>query len=267
MYLPFCVLHRSNSTLFSGSFALLTSMPYLLDFDLKRTFFIQELHKGKTRHYQTLHLNVHRDTVFEDSYQQIIQHTGDEVKYGRLSVRFANEEGVDAGGVSREWYQVLSRQMFNPNFALFVSSAVDKVKSKTNKSDQAKYLLFVAQTTYQPNHLSSINTNHLAYFKFVGRIIAKAIYDNRALDAHFTRSFYKHILGKKVDYRDMEAVDPEYFKSLDWIVNNDITGVLDLTFTYDVEDFGMKTEVELKPEGSQIPVTEVKDFYFYFYFC
>ena len=35
--------------------------------------------------------------------------------------------------------------------------------------------------------------NHLDYFKFVGRVIGKAVADGHLLDAHFTRSFYKHI--------------------------------------------------------------------------
>ena len=37
-------------------------------------------------------------------------------------------------------------------------------------------------------------------------------------------SFYKHLLGRPVDYRDMEALDPDFYKSLLWIVENDITG-------------------------------------------
>jgi hypothetical protein len=30
------------------------------------------------------------------------------------------EEGIDAGGVTREWYMVMAREVFNPNLALFV---------------------------------------------------------------------------------------------------------------------------------------------------
>ncbi|MCO5610566.1 hypothetical protein L7F22_064805 [Adiantum nelumboides] len=86
--------------------------------------------------------------------------------------------------------------MFNPDYALFQPCAADR-------------------TTYQPNRASAVNPDHLSYFRFVGRVIGKAIYDGRLLDAYFTRSFYKHILGKPVDYRDLEAVDPEYYKSLE----------------------------------------------------
>jgi E3 ubiquitin-protein ligase HUWE1 len=87
----------------------------------------------------------------------------------------------------------------------------------------------VDKIIYQPNRSSWINPDHLFYFKFVRRIIGKAIYDGRLLDAYFTRSFYKFMLGINVDWKDMEAVDPEFHKSLAWILNNDITDVLDLT--------------------------------------
>lgn len=38
---------------------------------------------------------------------------------GKLSIVFSGEEAVDAGGVVREWFGILSREIFNPNYALF----------------------------------------------------------------------------------------------------------------------------------------------------
>lgn len=94
---------------------------------------------------------------------------------------FEGEEGQDAGGLLREWYMIISREMFNPMYALFRTSPGDRV-------------------TYTINPSSHCNPNHLSYFKFVGRVVAKAVYDNRLLECYFTRSFYKHILGKSVRY-------------------------------------------------------------------
>lgn len=233
------IMVRNNPSLMSGSFSLLVRNPKMLEFDNKRNYFVQQLHKrtGPREHYPPLQLNVRRQYVFEDSYHQLLGRTGDEIKYGKLSVRFYDEEGVDAGGVTREWFSVLARQMFDPNYALFITSAADKL-------------------TYQPNRASSVNPDHLSYLKFVGRVIGKAIYDGRLLDAYFTRSFYKHILGRPVDYRDVEAVDPEYYKSLVWMLENDITDVIDLTFSIETDDFGTTKVVDLKPGGRDIPVTE-----------
>jgi len=229
---------RNNPSLMKNSFALLVSNSKILDFDNKRTYFNQQLHKRNNReHYGTLQIAVRRQYVFEDSFHKLQGKTGNEIKYGKLNVRFMEEEGVDVGGVTREWFSALARQMFNPDYALFKPSAVDRV-------------------TYQPNRNSWINPDHLSFFKFVGRIIGKAIYDGRLLDCYFTRSFYKHILNIDVDYKDIEAIDPEYFKSLEWILHNDITDVLDLTFSLEIDEFGKKSIIDLKPNGRNIPVTE-----------
>ena len=44
------------------------------------------------------------------------------------------------------------------------------------------------------------------------------MFDGQLLDVYFTRSFYKHILGVKVTYHDIEAVDPDYYKNLKWML-------------------------------------------------
>ncbi|ORE21321.1 hypothetical protein BCV71DRAFT_241689 [Rhizopus microsporus] len=233
------IMVRNNPALMSGSFALLVRNPKMLEFDNKRNYFFQQLHKrtGPRETYPQLQLNVRRQYVFEDSYHHFQIRTGDEIKYGKLAVSFYHEEGLDAGGLTREWFSVLARQMFDPNYALFITSAADKL-------------------TYQPNRASAVNPDHLSYFKFVGRVIGKAIYDGRLLDAYFTRSFYKHILGRPVDYRDVEAIDPEYYKSLVWMLENDITDIIDLTFSIEIDYFGTKETIDLKPNGRNIPVTE-----------
>ena len=56
--------------------------------------------------------------MFEDSFHQLRMRTAEELR-GRLQVNFQGEEGIDAGGLTREWYMVLSREIFNPNYALF----------------------------------------------------------------------------------------------------------------------------------------------------
>ena len=48
--------------------------------------------------------------------------------------------------------------------------------------------------------------------QFVGHVIAKAAYDNKLLECYFTRSFYKHILGVHVKYRDMESEDYAFYQ-------------------------------------------------------
>ncbi len=119
---------------------------------------------------RTLHINVPRDGVFEHSYHQTCVRSPNDMR-GKLHVKFQGEEGVDAGGLTREWFSILAKEIFNENYALFIAT-----------SDG---------TTFQPNPLSGVNPGHLAYFKFVGRITGKAIADDELFPAPYTCSFYK----------------------------------------------------------------------------
>jgi E3 ubiquitin-protein ligase HUWE1 len=165
--------------LVDGPFSVLVDHTRVLDFDVKRRYFRQELDRmdeGMRR--EDLAIHVRRDNVFEDSFREMHRRTPDEWKH-RFYIVYEGEEGQDAGGLLREWYIIISREIFNPMYALFCTSPGDRV-------------------TYTINPSSHCNSNHLSYFKFVGRIIAKAIYDNKLLECYFTRSFYKHILGVPV---------------------------------------------------------------------
>lgn len=233
-------LVRNNPKLMSGTFSLLVKNPKVLEFDNKRNYFTRRLHSrgAEQRNPQPpLQLSVRRDQVFLDSFKFLSFKSGEEIKYGKLSIRFLGEEGVDAGGVSREWFQVLSRQMFNPDYALFIPVASDR-------------------TTFHPNKLSKINEEHLMYFKFIGRIIGKALYEGRALDCHFSRAVYKRILGKSASIKDMETLDLDYYKSLLWMLENDITEIITETFSVETDDFGVREIVDLVENGRNIPVTE-----------
>lgn len=235
-------LVRNNPKLMSGTFSLLVKNPKVLEFDNKRNYFTRSVHQkagsqGARPNYPSLQLSVRRDNVFHDSFKALYFKSGDEMKFGKLNIRFHGEEGVDAGGVSREWFQALSRQMFNPNYALFEPVSSDR-------------------TTFHPNKLSSINEEHLLFFKFIGRIIGKALYENRVLDCYFSRAVYKRILGKPVSVKDMESFDPDYYKSLVWMLENDITDAIFQTFSVEDEEFGVTTVVDLVPNGRNIPVTE-----------
>lgn len=233
-------LVRQSPKLMSGTFSLLVKNPKVLEFDNKRNYFTRRLHTRGTeaRHTQPpLQLSVRRDHVFLDSFKSLYFKSAEEMKYGKMSIRFHGEEGVDAGGVTREWFQVLSRQMFNPDYALFTPVASDR-------------------TTFHPNRLSAVNPEHLMFFKFIGRIIGKALYEGRVLDCHFSRAVYKRILGKPVSVKDMETLDLDYYKSLIWMLENDITDIITETFSVETEAFGETQIIDLKENGRNIPVTD-----------
>lgn len=75
------------------------------------------------------------------------------------------------------------------------------------------------------------------------------------VSAFFIRPFYKMMLGKPIDLKDMESVDSEYYNSLLWIKENNPTE-LELTFALDEDSFGQTNQRELKPNGANIPLNE-----------
>mmetsp|Transcript_8385 Transcript_8385/g.16642 ORF Transcript_8385/g.16642 Transcript_8385/m.16642 type:complete len:2837 (+) Transcript_8385:32-8542(+) len=233
------LLVRQNPTLLEDTLnSLITKFPQLLDFENKRTYFKTEMRKLKPeRNFESIRLLVRREQVFMDSYNQLRSKSTQEM-YGKLRVQYVGEEGIDAGGLTREWFELLSKELFNPNYALFIQSSNG--------------------VSFQPNPLSFINTEHLEYFKFVGRVIGKALLDGYLLDVYFTRSFYKHIIGQEVTYTDMEESDPEMYKSLLMLLNLNLdeSDLHEYYFYYEEEEFGKIVIKELIPDGRSIRVTE-----------
>jgi E3 ubiquitin-protein ligase HUWE1 len=87
--------------------------------------------------------------------------------------------------------------------------------------------------------------------------IAKAIYDNKLLECYFTRAFYKHILGIQVKYTDMESEDYAFYQGLVYLIENRVDTLgYDLTFSLEIQEFGVTEVRELKTNGGNIAVTE-----------
>ncbi|GAA5941100.1 NEDD4 family E3 ubiquitin-protein ligase [Sporobolomyces koalae] len=181
------------------------------------------------------HVKVRRSHIFEDSYAEIMRQTPNDLKK-RLMIKFDGEDGLDYGGLSREFFFLLSHEMFNPFYCLFEYSAHDNY-------------------TLQINPNSSINPEHLNYFKFIGRVLSLAVFHRRFLDAYFITALYKMVLKKKIVLADMESVDAEVFRSLTWILENDIEDVIENTFSAEDDRFGETITVDLKPGGRDVAVT------------
>uniref|UniRef100_A0A667ZJR5 E3 ubiquitin-protein ligase n=1 Tax=Myripristis murdjan TaxID=586833 RepID=A0A667ZJR5_9TELE len=186
---------------------------------------------------QHIKITVTRKTLFEDSFQQIMSFHPQDLRR-RLWIIFPGEEGLDYGGVAREWFFLLSHEVLNPMYCLFEYAGKDN------------YCL-------QINPASYINPDHLKYFKFIGRFIAMALFHGKFIDTGFSLPFYKRILNKPLALKDLESIDPEFYNSLIWIKDNNIEECgLEMFFSVDKEILGEVTTHELKPDGGNIQVTE-----------
>lgn len=168
---------------------------YKIDFQKKLREFRLHPHlrivEGETK------MIVSRSNIFHDAFAQFMSRRPVDMKK-KLSIEFANEPGLDYGGVSREFFFLLSHEIFNPVYGLFQYS------SHTNY-------------TLQINPHSGINPEHLHYFYFIGRIIGTAIYQRKYLDAYFVTAFYKMLLDVPVTLEDMESIDADVYRGLIWM--------------------------------------------------
>uniref|UniRef100_A0A8C5DRM8 E3 ubiquitin-protein ligase n=1 Tax=Gouania willdenowi TaxID=441366 RepID=A0A8C5DRM8_GOUWI len=182
-------------------------------------------------------ISVSRQTLFEDSFQQIMNVKPYDLRR-RLYIIMRGEEGLDYGGIAREWFFLLSHEVLNPMYCLF------EYAGKNN------YCL-------QINPASSINPDHLTYFRFIGRFIAMALYHGKFIDTGFTLPFYKRMLDKKPTLKDLESIDPEFYNSIMWVKENNLEECgVELYFAQDMEILGKVSTHELKEDGENELVTE-----------
>ncbi|CAF1348466.1 unnamed protein product [Rotaria sordida] len=213
------------------------AVPYSRDYEAKYRLFRHNLPRPRSNAGNQLELHVNRKDIMESSFRAVMSVRDPEALKTRLWVVFDGERGLDYGGVSREWFLMLSREIFNPYYGLFEYSTIDNY-------------------TLQINPLSGLfNEEHIKYFRFIGRVVAMAIYHGKLLEAFFIRPFYKMLLSKSITLADMESVDREYYQSLKYILDNDPED-LDLYFVVSEEVLGELREHELKPDGQHIQLTQ-----------
>ena len=221
---------------------LIIKISSLLDLENKQKYFRHSLNKlPSNKKYIGIQVRRNGPELFTDSYVALSMRDPKDLR-GKLIINFEGEEAIDAGGVKREWLTLLSKEMFNPNYMLF--KLAKNGNTYTINSDSGKY-----------------NPEHLLYFEFIGKIMAKAIYDGMMIDCYFTRIIYKLILGTSISYHDMEDYDPVYYNSIKWLLENDFTNSETyLTYSYNHDNLGEIQTVDLIENGRNIDVNEDNKF-------
>jgi len=133
--------------------------------------------------------------------------------------------------------------MFDPKFGMWSYSSVNQMCLMVN-----------------PMSASIFPDEYKRYFRFVGRVLGKAVFDRQLVNGHLVRHLYKHILGFPLSVNDLELLlDSTTFKSINSLKELKESGGdvsdLCLDFTVIEEVVGMKVEKELVPGGGDIMVT------------
>ncbi|KAJ5929024.1 hypothetical protein N7454_006872 [Penicillium verhagenii] len=216
---------------------------------------------------QYLVLKVRRECLVEDSLRGVSEVVGtgqEEIKKG-LRIEFVGEEGIDAGGLRKEWFLLLVREVFDPHHGLFTYD------------EDSKYCYF--------NPLCFESSEQ---FFLVGVLLGLAIYNSTILDVDLPPFAFRKLLASapqttapqtstsprtkfKCTLDDLAEYRPALAKGLRMLL--DYEGDVAETFCYDfvaqTDRFGEIVTVPLCTGGEKRPVTnanrrEFVDAYIYY---
>ena len=181
---------------------------------------------------QSLTLNIRRDHLIEDTLNELAKN-GQNLQ-NKLRVKFVGEQGVDQGGVSKEFFILVIRQIFDPNYGMF----------NYNKKTR---LYWFNHYSFEPK----------IKYELIGTIFGLAIYNNTILDVKLPMIVYKKLLGIKPTLEDFKEWDNELYNNLKYILTKDNPNLeeeLDTNFTVLDDKFGEKILIPLKPDGDKIMI-------------
>ena len=165
--------------------------------------------------------------------QELLTNFSLEEPRGTLWVKWKNEPGYDAGGLRREFFDKLSREI---------------VKNESHVFRQ--HGGYVKPDPLAAKHYGDVHR----LFSVVGMLCARAAIHQILLDIAFAPSIYKTLLGKTLVPGDLKDDDPELWTSIDGIrkLDGEVLAGADLNFTVTQYD---QSTVELCPDGANVPVT------------
>ena len=85
-------------------------------------------------------MSIRREHLLEDAFNKIMSVPKKELAKSKLYICFNGEEGLDYGGPSREFFFLLSREVFNPYYGLFEYSANDTYTVQVSNYSTYKFL-------------------------------------------------------------------------------------------------------------------------------
>lgn len=198
---------------------------------------------------QYLFLNVRRDCLVEDSLNAVgdVLGSGSEDLKKGLRITFVGEEGIDGGGLRKEWFLLLVREVFNPDHGLFLYD------------EDSQYCYF------NPNTFETSDQ-----FFLVGVVVGLAIYNSTILDVPLPPFTFQKLLAAAPVYSGLQPTkqmkytvyhlaeyQPRVAKGLQDLLDfeGDVENTFMLDFVIETERYGTKTPVPLCRDGERRPVT------------
>lgn len=213
--------------------------------DKQKCFFeeVAQLH-SKKRNSQSI--SIDRNNILESS-MKATKHFSTSDWCKRFEIQFSGEEGLDWGGLTREWVELLCATIFSPEGPFF------------RRLQKENHQGLVHPNPNRPDEYSKVK-----YFEFAGKLVGKCLYDssqgsaNRLyIKATFSRSFLAQMIGLRITHHFFETDDPEYYTTkVRYILDNDISD-MELNFSEEQFDSNGKyiNTIELCTNGKDKKVT------------
>ncbi|XP_066257066.1 apoptosis-resistant E3 ubiquitin protein ligase 1-like [Euwallacea similis] len=227
---------------------LLKNMGGSETFKDKQDFFYHEVRKYHQKHYrEKLAMEVKRDKLLESSMKSTKNFSvSDWCK--NFEITFSGEQGIDWGGLQREWFELICAQLFDAKHGLFCSF---------HEGQQSL-------VHPNPNRPPSLKLKH---YEFAGKVVGKCLYETalggsyrQLVRARFTRSFLAQVIGLRVHYKYFEQDDPDlYLTKIKYLLENNIDEIETEVYFVEEEydDTGqLDRAVELVPNGTKIRVKD-----------
>ncbi|XP_060697829.1 probable E3 ubiquitin-protein ligase HERC4 [Hemiscyllium ocellatum] len=180
-------------------------------------------------------LIVRREHIVEDTVEVLRKSKNVDFKKP-LKVIFVGEEAVDAGGVRKEFFLLIMRDLLDPKYGMF------------RYYEESRLIWFSFQT------FEEIDLFHL-----IGVVCGLAIYNFTIVDLHFPLALYKKLLNQKPTLDDLKELMPIVGRSMQQLLDypeEAVEDIFSLNFTIAVEKFDVTEVKELVPDGANIPVTK-----------
>lgn len=180
-------------------------------------------------------LDVRREHIVRDTLSEISLYPPHEMKKP-LKVKFSQEDAEDAGGVRKEFFLLLMREILDPKYGMF------EFYEDTN------VIWFKCQSFEDSN-----------MFMLIGVICGLAIYNSTIIDFPFPVCLYKKLLNKKLNLDDLRGLQPTVARGLQDLLDyteDDLSEVFSLYFQLIEHSFGETRTVDLIHNGSTIEVTQ-----------
>ncbi|XP_030385071.1 probable E3 ubiquitin-protein ligase HERC4 isoform X2 [Scaptodrosophila lebanonensis] len=184
---------------------------------------------------QFLVLNVTRENLVQDSLSELQRYSQSDLKKP-LKIKFHGEEAEDAGGVRKEFFMLLLKDLIDPKYGMF-------------KEFEDSRVLWFADVTFETNNM---------YF-LIGVLCGLAIYNFTIINLPFPLALYKKLLKEPVDLSDLRELSPSLANSMQSLLDydgDDFKETFDLTFEISRDVYGESETKCLKPNGDKIPVTK-----------